>query len=156
MSRIPAWARPVPLLLVVLGLRRLVTRPDRTIAGHIISGGYVERDGHDPGQSWGTRTRRRPAPDRSVDLRGSAADEPAVVPGDRSVGSSVADVMTTATTALTPGNTPPAQISTQGEFTSPRACRGTFGSVGTAQATRIEADFTGRTVSRRRSLGTLC
>lgn len=50
---------------------------------------------------------------------------------------------TTATTSLTPGNTPPAQISTQGEFTSPRGCRGTFGSVGNAQATRIEADFTG-------------
>lgn len=52
-------------------------------------------------------------------------------------------ITTTATTALTPGNTPPAQISTQGEFTSPRGCRGTFGSVGIAQATRIEADFTG-------------
>ena len=50
---------------------------------------------------------------------------------------------TTATTALTPGNTPPAQISTQGGFDSPRGCRGTFGSVGTAEATRIEADFTG-------------
>ena len=52
-------------------------------------------------------------------------------------------MMTTATTALTPGNTPPTQISTQGEFNSPRGCRGTFGSVGTAQATRIEADFSG-------------
>lgn len=52
-------------------------------------------------------------------------------------------MMTTATTAITPGNTPPVQISTQGEFTSPRGCRGTFGSVGTAQATQIEADFTG-------------
>lgn len=52
--------------------------------------------------------------------------------------------MTTAgTTTLTPGNTAPAQISTHGEFTSPRGCRGTFGSVGEAQATRIEADFTG-------------
>ena len=50
---------------------------------------------------------------------------------------------TTGTTAITPGNTAPAQISTQGEFTSPRGCRGTFGSVGEAQATRIEADFTG-------------
>jgi hypothetical protein len=45
--------------------------------------------------------------------------------------------------AITPGNTAPAQISTQGEFTSPRGCRGTFGSVGEAQATKIEADFTG-------------
>jgi len=50
---------------------------------------------------------------------------------------------TTATTALTPGNNPPTQISTQGEFDSPRGCRGTFGSVGMAEATRIEADFTG-------------
>ena len=29
------------------------------------------------------------------------------------------------------------------KFNSPRGCRGTFGSVGTAEATRIEADFTG-------------
>lgn len=50
---------------------------------------------------------------------------------------------TTATTALTPGNTAPAQISTLGQFNSPRGCVGTFGSVGTAQATRIEANFTG-------------
>ncbi len=50
---------------------------------------------------------------------------------------------TTATTALTPGSTPPTQISTQGEFDSPRGCRGTFGSVGMAEATRIETDFTG-------------
>ena len=47
------------------------------------------------------------------------------------------------TTALSPGNAAPAQISTHGEFDSPRGCRGTFGSVGDAQATRIEADFTG-------------
>jgi hypothetical protein len=52
-------------------------------------------------------------------------------------------ITTTATTAISPSNTPPTQISTQGTFTSPRGCRGTFGSVGTAQATRIEADFTG-------------
>ena len=46
-------------------------------------------------------------------------------------------------TTLTPGNAPPANISTLGGFDSPRGCRGTFGSVGTAQATRIEADVTG-------------
>ena len=50
---------------------------------------------------------------------------------------------TTGTTALSPSNSPPTQISTHGEFDSPRGCRGTFGSVGDAQATRIEADFTG-------------
>ena len=50
---------------------------------------------------------------------------------------------TTGATALSPGNAPPTQISTHGEFNSTRGCRGTFGSVGDAQATRIEADFTG-------------
>lgn len=50
---------------------------------------------------------------------------------------------TTGSTALSPGNSPPTEISTHGEFSSPRGCRGTFGSVGTAEATRIEADFTG-------------
>jgi hypothetical protein len=52
-------------------------------------------------------------------------------------------ITTSATTAISPGNTPPTQVSTQGTFTSPRGCTGTFGSVGTAQATRIDADFTG-------------
>jgi len=52
-------------------------------------------------------------------------------------------IQTVGSAALTLGNTPPTQISTQGEFDSPRGCRGTFGSVGTAQAARIEADFTG-------------
>ena len=50
---------------------------------------------------------------------------------------------TTGSTALSPGNSPPTGISTHGEFNSPRGCRGTFGSVGTAEAARIEADFTG-------------
>jgi hypothetical protein len=52
-------------------------------------------------------------------------------------------IETTATTALTPGNTAPSQISTQGEYNSPRGCRGTFASIGMAQATRIEADLNG-------------
>lgn len=50
---------------------------------------------------------------------------------------------TTGSAAITPTNAAPAQISTQGEFASPRGCRGTFGSVGQAQARTIEADFTG-------------
>ena len=49
---------------------------------------------------------------------------------------------TMGTTALSPGNSAPTQISTHGDFNSPRGCRGTFGSVGDTQATRIEADFT--------------
>jgi hypothetical protein len=52
-------------------------------------------------------------------------------------------VNTIGTTAIIPGNTPPAQISTQGDYSSPRGCRGTFGSFGMADATRIDADFSG-------------
>ena len=50
---------------------------------------------------------------------------------------------TIATAALAPGNTPPAQISTQGDYSSPRGCRGTFGSFGAANASTIDADFNG-------------
>jgi hypothetical protein len=52
-------------------------------------------------------------------------------------------ITTIASTAIIPGNTPPAQISTQGDYSSPRGCRGTFGSFGVADATRIDADFRG-------------
>ena len=38
---------------------------------------------------------------------------------------------------------------------SPRGCRGTFGSVGTAQATRIEADFTGTDCQQATFIGRL-
>jgi hypothetical protein len=62
---------------------------------------------------------------------------------------------TTASTALTPANIPPTQISTQGEYNSPRGCRGTFASIGTAQATRIEADFNGSDCQLATFSGTL-
>ena len=52
-------------------------------------------------------------------------------------------VDTIATAALSPTNTAPAQISTQGDYGSPRGCRGTFGSFGTADTTHIDADFKG-------------
>ena len=52
-------------------------------------------------------------------------------------------VVTNGSAAITPGNTAPASISTQGDFNSPRGCRGSFGSVGQARSTTIEADFTG-------------
>ena len=48
-----------------------------------------------------------------------------------------------AITAIAPSATPPTQISTQGDYSSPRGCRGTFGSLGTAEANRIEASFHG-------------
>lgn len=50
---------------------------------------------------------------------------------------------TTLTSAITPSNTPPARISTQGNYPSPRGCTGSLLSVGTADRTRIDADFSG-------------
>lgn len=52
-------------------------------------------------------------------------------------------ISTIGSTALVPTNTPPAQISTQGDYASPRGCRGTFASFGMADATHIDADVTG-------------
>jgi len=52
-------------------------------------------------------------------------------------------ITVTLSTAMIPGNTPPAQISTQGEYDSPRGCRATFASFGNADTNRIQADVTG-------------
>jgi hypothetical protein len=52
-------------------------------------------------------------------------------------------ITTTVTSAITPSNTPPARISTQGDYPSPRGCTGSLLSVGTAEASRIDADFSG-------------
>ena len=52
-------------------------------------------------------------------------------------------ITTIGSTALAPSGTPPAHISTQGDYSSPRGCRGTFGSAGTAEPRHIDADFTG-------------
>jgi hypothetical protein len=49
----------------------------------------------------------------------------------------------TASTALTPPATAPAQVSTQGNYPSPRGCNGTFGSTGTAETRRLTATFHG-------------
>src|SRR5688572_26806246 len=52
-------------------------------------------------------------------------------------------VTVTGTSTLTPSNTPPTRISTQGEYPSPRGCTGSILSVGDAAATSINADFSG-------------
>lgn len=52
-------------------------------------------------------------------------------------------ITTTVTSAITPSNQPPARISTQGEYQSPRGCTGTLLSVGNAETRTIEADFSG-------------
>ncbi len=52
-------------------------------------------------------------------------------------------ISTTVTSAITPSNTPPARISTQGDYVSPRGCTGSLLSVGTVDASRLDADFSG-------------
>jgi len=52
-------------------------------------------------------------------------------------------ITTTVTSAITPSNQPPARISTQGEYQSPRGCVGTLLSIGNADARTIDADFSG-------------
>jgi hypothetical protein len=49
----------------------------------------------------------------------------------------------TVTSAITPSNQPPARISTQGSYPSPRGCTGTMVSIGNADRTSIDADFSG-------------
>jgi len=49
----------------------------------------------------------------------------------------------TVTSAITPSNQPPARISTQGSYPSPRGCTGSLLSVGTADRASIDADFSG-------------
>jgi hypothetical protein len=52
-------------------------------------------------------------------------------------------ITTTVTSAITPSNTPPARISTQGDYASPRGCTGSLLSTGTADRQTIDADLTG-------------
>ena len=63
---------------------------------------------------------------------------------------------TTGSTALSPGNSPPTQISTHGEFNSPRGCRGTFGSVGMRRRRASRPTSPERTASRPRSRAASC
>ncbi len=58
-----------------------------------------------------------------------------------------------ASTSMIPGNTPPAQISTQGEYDSPRGCRGTFGSFATADARTHSGQSSPGSTARSRSRG---
>ncbi|MGE3510696.1 MAG: hypothetical protein AB7N65_17625 [Vicinamibacterales bacterium] len=49
----------------------------------------------------------------------------------------------TVTSAIEPSNQPPARISTQGDYASPRGCTGSLLSVGTADSNAITADLAG-------------
>ncbi|HJT91245.1 MAG TPA: hypothetical protein VJ777_04790 [Mycobacterium sp.] len=155
MSSIPPWARPVPLLVVLWGCGGSSPTPTSpTPATSFLTGTWtgtvtIQVNPGDPA----------PPPPSSGPMHWTFEVMPQT--NLQSFRTTVRSdhpwltMMTTATTALTPGSTPPANISTQGEFTSPRGCRGTFGSVGMAQATRIEADFTGTDCQQATFVGQL-
>lgn len=140
---IPAWPRPIPLLLLLWGCGDSSPGPTGpSTPTSFLSGTWsgtvtIEVNRGDPNalppSSGSTQWTFEVVPQTNLQsFRTTVRSEHPWL-----------TVTTTATTTLTPGNTAPAQISSHGEFNSPRGCRGTFGSVGTAQATRIEADFTG-------------
>jgi hypothetical protein len=52
-------------------------------------------------------------------------------------------ITATVLSQITPSNTPPTRISTQGSYPSPRGCTGSLLSVGTAETRTIDADFSG-------------
>ena len=52
-------------------------------------------------------------------------------------------ITTTVSSAITPSNQPPARVSTQGDYRSPRGCTGSLLSVANADARTIEGDFAG-------------
>jgi hypothetical protein len=52
-------------------------------------------------------------------------------------------ITATVLSQITPSNTPPARISTQSTYPSPRGCTGSLLSVGTADTRTIDADFSG-------------
>jgi hypothetical protein len=52
-------------------------------------------------------------------------------------------ITATVLSQITPSNTPPVRISTQGDYPSPRGCTGSLLSVGTAETRTIDADFSG-------------
>jgi hypothetical protein len=52
-------------------------------------------------------------------------------------------ITVTVLSQITPSNTPPARISTQGDYASPRGCTGSLLSVGAVDTRTIDADLTG-------------
>ena len=140
---VPGWARPLPLLLLLSGCGgssgpTAPSGPTSFLVGTWRGTVTIEVNPGDPNaqppSSGPTQWTFEAVPQTNLQSFRTTV---------RSEHSWLTMNTTSATTALTPGNTPPVQISTQGEFNSPRGCRGTFGSVGLAEAARIEADFTG-------------
>lgn len=155
MTRVPVWCRPVPMLVCLAGCGGSSPSPTAPSAPtSFLTGTWsgtltLQVNPGDPvvapPTTGPTRWTFEVMPQSNLQsFRASVRSE-----------HSWLTMVTTATTALTPGNTAPAQISTQGQFTSPRGCTGTFGSVGTAQATRIEATFNGTDCQQATFAGTV-
>jgi hypothetical protein len=155
MSRVPAWCRPLPIVLVLAGCDGSApnpagpSEPSSFLTGTWSGTVTIQVNPGDPtaqpASAGATQWTFEPVPQSNLQsFRTTVRSDHAWL-----------TISTTATAALTPGNTAPAQISTQGQFNSPRGCVGTFGSVGTAQATRIEATFSGTDCQQATFAGTV-
>jgi len=125
-----------------------MTRPAKlaiVLRRDFVSDRHVARHRDDSDQFWPWRPESTGADERrhDLDVRGRAPNEHPVLCATIRPPHPWLTMETTGSTVLSPGNSPATEISTHGEFNSRRGCRGAFGSVGTAEATRIEADFTG-------------
>ena len=120
-----------------------VSHADRPVRLDFVPDRHLARHCDDSGQSWRPESPAADERRHDVDIRGASPDEHAVFARYDPLHAPVADDGDDGFDSSFAGKQPADRISTHGEFNSPRGCRGTFGSVGTADATRIEADFTG-------------
>ena len=135
--------RPLPVLLLLTACGGGSPSPSGPSSSSFLTGTWsgtvtIAVNPGDPGA---------PAPTSgpiTLDIRGRAADQSADLSDDRSVAARVAASHDHREHGADPGNTAPAQISTQGQFDFPRAgAAARSGAWAPRDASRIEADFTG-------------
>lgn len=131
----PYW--PIPLLLVLASCGREATPTQPSPARSFLEGSWVgtvtiQRDGQAPTSGPVTWTFVVVSGTNQQTFNVTIQSQHTWLP-----------ITTTVTSAITPSNQPPARVSTQGSYASPRGCTGSLLSVGNAEARSIEADFSG-------------
>ena len=134
-AKVRATALLLPLVLVACGREPTPTTPStpRSVLEGVWTGTLtIEREG-EPTTSGSTTWTFAVAPGTKLQtFNVTIRSQHAFLP-----------ITTTVTSAITPSNTPPARISTQGDYAFPRGCTGSLLSVGMAEAQTIDAEFAG-------------
>ena len=148
-----ARSSPLVMLLVLSACGGGAAAPTHALGAHVVSRRDLAGHPDHPARSDGAAAAGAGRGRGDLDVRGGAADEPADVPRHDPIARTRGCPITTGSTAITPANQPPAQISTQGELQLAAGCRGTFGSVGTPRpraSRRISPASTAPTTFSRR------